>query len=292
LYSLQVSLAALWQSWGCAPDAVLGYGAGEYAAACVAGVFRVEDGLDLVTERVRLMQTLPARAMLSVTAPAHAVETVIRFFPEVCISAYAGPNTVISGPLPRLEALRQQFDAQELYCRMLPASNAFHSPAVEPILQRFEAYARGIEYGNPSVRLISGMSGKELARGETADALYWTSHARRPVRFGQAVQSLFEDADYGVALELGPHAELTWQAQMSVRPARPVVWASSLAKDRDALGQLLSSAAQLHASGVTLDLAGMQARLAPRCRLALPSYPFQHRQFWPGETVRPHAAAV
>ncbi|MPZ45880.1 MAG: hypothetical protein GEV05_21330 [Betaproteobacteria bacterium] len=112
------------------------------------------------------------------------------------------------------------------------------------------------------------------------------------MRFAQAIQSLFEDAEYGVALELGPQAELLWLAQMSVRQAHPVLWASSLAKGRDAMGQVLASAAQLHASRVTLDFASMQARQAPRCRLALPSYPFQHRQFWPGKADRPHAAAV
>jgi acyl transferase domain-containing protein len=162
----------------------------------------------------------------------------------------------------------------------------------QAILKRFEACARRIEYASPRVRMISSMTGKDLPRAETADALYWTSQARRPVRFEQAIQSLFEDVEYGVALELGPQAELLWAAEMSMRPAHPVLWASSLAKGRDAMGQVLASAAQVHASGVTLDFANVQARQAPLCRLALPGYPFQHRQFWPDNAIRPHVAAV
>ena len=50
LFALEYSLAELWLSWGVTPDAVLGHGLGEYIAACVAGIFSLEDGLRLVSE--------------------------------------------------------------------------------------------------------------------------------------------------------------------------------------------------------------------------------------------------
>jgi len=67
--------AALWQSWGVTPAAVLGHSVGEFIAATVAGLCSFEDGLRLVLERARLMQSLPeGGGMLAVAAD----ETIAR----------------------------------------------------------------------------------------------------------------------------------------------------------------------------------------------------------------------
>jgi len=205
LYSLQVSLAALWRSWGVLPDALMGHSAGEYAAACVAGVFSIEEGLRLVMERARLLETLPAGgAMMSVTAPADAVDAALEGDDSVSVSAYNGLNTVISGPVERLDALIERFEKEERYCTKLPATNAAHCMYVEPILEDFEAFARGIEYSVPSTPLVSGLFGAVIEQGSIPDATYWRNQTRKPVRFAQGIQALFETTGCDVVLELGP----------------------------------------------------------------------------------------
>lgn len=59
LFAVEFALAQLWKSWGVEPAASLGCGAGQFAAACVAGVFNLEEALGLVVARARLFQASP-----------------------------------------------------------------------------------------------------------------------------------------------------------------------------------------------------------------------------------------
>lgn len=279
LYALQVSLAALWRDWGVVPDALIGHSAGEYAAACTAGVFEVEEGLRLIIERARLMQRLPAGGgMLTVTAPVEVVEAALADDDSACVSAYHGMNTVISGPEDRLSDLMAQFEKQERYCTRLPATNAFHSKLVDPILDDFEAIARGMEYRTPTGKLVSGMTGSVV---DCLDAAYWRDQMRKPVRFDSAVRTLFESTGCDVVVEIGPQAELMWLAQMCWRPEHDVFWTSSLEKGKNASEQMLTAAGQLYTKGVRINFAGMEGEsLKHRNKIALPTYPFQRQRYW------------
>lgn len=74
LFAVEYALTQLWRSWGIEPAAVIGHSVGEYVAACVAGVFTLEEGLKLIAERGRLMQALPpGGAMAAVFASADEV---------------------------------------------------------------------------------------------------------------------------------------------------------------------------------------------------------------------------
>ncbi len=104
LFAVEMGLARLWQSWGFDPDVVLGHSVGQYSAACVAGVFSLEDGVLLMAERGRLFGSLPAGGrMVAVFAAAERVESLTDEFPSLSVAAYNGANTVLSGPAQDLE---------------------------------------------------------------------------------------------------------------------------------------------------------------------------------------------
>ena len=140
LFAIEMGLARLWQSWGIEPDVVLGHSVGQYAAACVAGVFSLEDGARLMAERGRLFGSLPAGGrMVAVFADPKQVEQVAGEFPQVSVGAYNGPNTVLSGPGEDLEQVVAKFSEDGVRCTWLETSHAFHSELLEPVLGEFES---------------------------------------------------------------------------------------------------------------------------------------------------------
>ena len=149
LFALEYALAQLWQSWGIQPDLLLGHSVGEVVAACVAGVFSLEDAVRLVAARGRLMGRLPRDgAMVAVMAGEGLVQAALAVHGgAVAIAAINGPHsTVISGEREAVAAVAAGLAAQGVKSRELAVSHAFHSPLMEPILDDFRQVAQGIGY--------------------------------------------------------------------------------------------------------------------------------------------------
>ena len=166
LFAIEMGLARLWQSWGIEPDVVLGHSVGQYAAACVAGVFSLEDGARLMAERGRLFGSLPAGGrMVAVFADPKRVEQVAGEFPKVSVGAYNGPNTVLSGPGEDLDQVVAKFSEDGVRCTWLETSHAFHSELLEPVLDEFESFASQFEFAVPTLPLVCNRTGAILTRG-------------------------------------------------------------------------------------------------------------------------------
>ena len=279
LFALEYALSELWRSWGVQPTFVLGHSVGEYVAACVAGVFSVEDGLALIAERARLMQAQPAGGrMAAVMAPVETVREAVKPMENrVAIAALNGPRqTVISGAGDEVEALLGQFTAAGIKSRELVVSHAFHSPLMEPMLDAFEEAAAKVKFEPPRLRLISNLTGKPAAAGEISKPAYWRQHIRQPVQFTASMQAL-ADAGCSVFLEIGPNPVLLGLGRACVEPEGSV-WQASLRSGRDDWSQLLSGVGELYVHGVEVDWAGFD-RDYPRRKVSLPTYPFQRERY-------------
>lgn len=278
LFALEYALFRLWESWGIKPDAVMGHSVGEYAAACVAGIFSLEDGLKLIAERARLMQTLPEGGeMVAVIASEALVTSVIQPYSQVAIAAINGPkNIVISGDRQAIEIITKTLRAQGITTKKLQVSHAFHSPLMEPMLGEFEQVAKSITYSSPKISLISNLSGQPIT-DEMATPEYWCHHVRQPVRFADSMESLYQRG-YKVFVEIGPKPILMGMGRHCL-PEAEGVWLPSLRPGREDWQQLLDSLAALYVSGATVDWNSFDRDYARR-QVVIPNYPFQRQRYW------------
>ena len=280
LFAVEYALTQLWRSWGVSPDIVIGHSVGEVVAACVAGVLELEDALRLIAARGRLMQSLPAGGgMAAINATeSDVVEAIAPYALRVSIAAVNGPaQTVISGSVEDVTAMCERFVAKGTRCRQLPVSHAFHSPLVEPILERFEREVAGLLLSKPRLRLVSNLTGRVAEGEEIVKPLYWRKHVREAVRFGDGLETLGRLRP-DCLIEIGPQPTLLAFAGAVYGDDGPRRIAS-LRKNTADWDHILDALGSVYLAGASIDWRAVGNDGARRF-VNLPTYPFQRERCW------------
>lgn len=288
LFSVEWALAKLWESWGVCPDAMAGHSLGEYVAATLAGVMRVEDALRLVVERGRLMQGVPRGTMLSVPLGEEELPTVL--LPELDVAALNGPHSsVVSGSMEAVAELELRLRELGIEGKRLQTSHAFHSAMMDPILSQFRRSIEQVELKVPRLRYLSNVSGTWIRAEEAIDPEYWVRHLRQTVRFGDNIKELLAD-DAVLLLEVGPGNTLGTLAR---RQAKNVAVLSSLPAPHGTSSDcetLAKTVAQLWVHGVKIEWAKYNAQ--NNRRISLPTYPFERQRYWVNAPSEPEAVSA
>lgn len=292
LFIIEYALAQLWQSWGVKPQAMIGHSIGEFVAACIAGVFTLEDALMLVANRGRLMWELPEGAMLSVRLPAKEVEP--RLSAELAIAAINGPSLcVVSGPTEAIAALQKQLESQEVVCRHLHTSHAFHSPMMDSIIAPFAEVVGKVKLSPPQIPFVSTVTADWITAQQATDPMYWATHLRQTVRFAEGVQTLWQHPER-ILLEVGPRITTTTLARQQAKDIKQQIAIASLgdnAQNEAEWTALLKAVGQLWLAGVSIDWSNFYQR-ETRQRISLPTYPFERQRFWIDSPPHPNRAAT
>ncbi|NCS14069.1 MAG: SDR family NAD(P)-dependent oxidoreductase [Microcystis aeruginosa G13-12] len=276
IFSLEYALAKLWQSWGIQPSALLGHSIGEYVAACWAGVFSLEDALKLVTQRGKLMGKLPHNGSMSaIYADYETVANALTSYEnQVNIASANGSITVISGFKEIVEQLEKNFIDQGHKTKRLAVSHAFHSPLMQPILDDFSQVLKTISFHEPSLTIISNLTGKAVG-SEITTPDYWVDHLRSTVQFSQGFQSLI-DQGYRCFLEVGSKPVLLSMARL-ISANQDLLWLPSIVPGQDEQEQMYRSLATLFVNGYSVDWTTV---FKQGKRIILPTYPFQRERYW------------
>ncbi|MCF6439120.1 type I polyketide synthase [Pseudoalteromonas luteoviolacea] len=280
LFAIEYALAKLWQSWGVHPDAVMGHSVGEYVAACLAGVFSLEDGLKLISARGRLMHSLCQSGEMRVLPvdEAKAQTLVAPFAERLSIAAVNGPeNIVISGDTESMARLVTTLEAQGIQSKALSVSHAFHSAMMAPMLAEFASVAASIQFAKPSIPVCSNVTG-EMINVDIASADYWVQHVCAPVRFAAGIDTL-QSQGIEAFIEIGPKPVLLAMAKQCLANEHTHIFLPSLRAGQDDELQLLESLGQWHCHGGLVDWQAFDAGYGRR-QVLLPTYAFQRQRYW------------
>ncbi len=280
LFTIEYALAKLWMSWGVHPVASVGHSIGEYVAACIAGVFSLEDALSLVATRGRLMQELPGGCMLVV--PLSEKEIQLFLGERLSLAVINGPSLcVVSGEREAIGDFEKQLSEKNVDHRRLHTSHAFHSKMMEPILDAFTEEVKKVRLHPPRIRFASNVTGTWITPDQAMDPSYWARHLRQTVRFCDCVEELLKEPNR-VFLEVGPgytFSMLVWQHPN--RTEEHVVLSSTRhPKEKESdLAFILNTLGRLWLAGIQVSWPGFYSD-ERRHRIPLPTYPFERERFW------------
>ena len=277
LFCLEYAVAKLWQSFGVQPAILVGHSLGEYVAACLAGVFSLEDAIAIVAKRAALMQALPKNGSMAAVSLSYEdlVKHLQTYQADVAVAAINGKERcVISGNKDSIALILKSLEQQDIAYSMLSVSHAFHSPLMEPMLASFKEYLNTITLNPPRIPIISNLTG-ELAKQDLCTTEYWLKHIREPVQFAKAAE-LLKIKKIDCCIEVGPSPILCALARETLSAS---VLLPSLKQHQADNWQLLQAMGKLHARHQMIDWQQTYPR-STLSHLSLPNYPFQRDRYW------------
>jgi acyl transferase domain-containing protein len=279
VFIVEYALAHLWMHWGVAPAAVVGHSLGAFAAACVAGILSFAEAIELVVERGRMLQSLPAGAMLAIPLPDRDVADLLG--DDLSVAAINGPaQSVVSGPAASIEALQARLAGRGVDARRLNIATGAHSSLVDPIAGAFRRRVAETALHEPTIAFLSDTTGTWCTPGEVTDPTYWAAHMRKTVRFSDALATLLAEPDRAL-LEVGPGRTLATLARQHPGLGEGHVVVQTLPHPSDAaseLNSLLGAAGHLWLAGIPISWAHLHDGQR-RGRVRLPTYPFQRQRY-------------
>ncbi len=280
LFTIEYALARVWLEWGITPQAMIGHSIGEYVAACLAGVFSLNDALMVVATRGRLMQKLPSGSMLAVPCSEQTLTPLLG--QTLALAATNSPAmSVVSGPHAAIQALEQQLASQGIEGRRLHTSHAFHSMMMEPMLRAFAEQLRRVRLNPPQIPFVSNVTGTWITNQEASDPEYWVNHVRQTVRFAEGIATLTAKTT-PILLEVGPGRTLSSLVRQQLAPDSGVVGVTSLRHPQEQADDqrfLLQSLGKLWIHGAAINRSRFNDG-ANRRRVSLPGYAFDHQRYW------------
>lgn len=280
IFTVEYALAQLWIAWGIQPQAMIGHSIGEYVAACLAGVFTMENGLRLIAQRSKMIGRISSGAMLAIFLSEDEARSLLN--ESLSLAAINAPTScVISGTVEAVNELQHQLTKKGIVSQRVQTHHAVHSKMMMPLAESFTELVRQIPLHPPQIPYLSNVTGTWITAAAATDPEYWARHMCQTVHFADGVALLLKRPEQ-ILLEVGPGLTLSsFITQHPDKAAEHVVLTSLRHDDNpqpDA-AYLLTTLGRLWLAGVSIDWSGFYKH-EPRLRIPLPTYPFERQRYW------------
>jgi iturin family lipopeptide synthetase A len=277
LFIVEYSLSRLLMSWGIQPDIMLGHSIGEYVAACLSGVFTLEDALKLVVMRGELMQQMETGGMLSILISEELLAPYLEKYTGISLAAVnSASSCVVSGPSGVIGEFQDLLEGAGFSCKGLTTSHAFHSQMMDGMLADFGLAVAAVKISPQQLPFISNVTGKRATDEELCQPGYWTSQLRNTVRFSDGISSIMT-GEQVLFIEVGPGKALgSFVGGNTLKRSghKIINLLGSAQAESDALSPVLLGLGKLWQYGAAADWKGFYADEV-RHRISLPGYSFE-----------------
>lgn len=283
VFIFEYALTKLLINWGITPRAMIGYSLGEYTAACISGVFSLEDALKVVFIRGKLMLEAPAGAMLSV--PLTEPELTPLLDKEISLAIINGPSCIVAGSEDAIDAFENRMKQERLVCMRVNMGHAAHSSLMNNIKEEYQNHLEKVTLNKPQIPYISNVSGTWISIEEATDPAYWSTHLCSTVRFSQGINELLEQEN-ALFLEIGPGRSLGNILRQHPHKKEEHRVINMIKHPQQQVSDdyfLLTKLGQMWLYGLSIDWPVFyRYRKEKPLRMPLPKYPFERHRYWIG----------
>jgi amino acid adenylation domain-containing protein len=286
VFAFEYALAKLLICWGIKPWAMIGYSFGEYIAACISGVFSLEDALKLVITRGRLTQQTPAGAMISVPLPEEELKPLLN--KDLSLAIVNGPTCIVSGASEAVAAFEKEMKKKRIISVPLNMSQAIHSRLMESIRQEFQQNISRFRLNPPQIPYISNVTARWITGEEAVNPRYWGDHLCTTVRFSHGLKELLKQ-DNAIFIEIGAGRILGMMVRThpDKKPGHMVL--NTVKHQQEKIADdyfLLEKVGQLWLHGQRIDWKAFYGK-EKRYRVSMPGYPFEGKRYWLDPNINP-----
>lgn len=280
-YIMQIGIAAVLNSHGVYPQAIIGHSVGEIAATVVAGALTPEEGAVLIARRsVLYRQVMGQGGMILVSKPYAEMAEELANDKSLVVAIDSSPSScVLAGPTSAIAQKAAELKERSIQSFTVRTDIAFHSPElnplVAPLMKALDGSLKPKEATNAKLYSTSLLDprGQDLR-----DATYWVNNMVNPVHLTSAVQAALSDS-YRNFLEVSSHPLVSHSINETIMAAgiEDFSMIPTLTRKKPSEKSILHAISQLHSRGAAVDF---KSTFSGSWAVGVPNTRWLHKPTW------------
>lgn len=282
IFIVEYALAKYWMFLGVKPNKLVGYGVGEYVAACFAGVFSIADAAKLIALSFEIQQSNNDRVLSLSIVPDH-LEEILKDLPFRTIANNAPQNCYIAVDIGSIKRLEKRLIEKNITYERLNRCN----PVTVPIkLQsQLQKLVESISFNQANIPVIPSSYIEDLSTN-IAEPNYWINRLSAPICYSSVISSLLSQK-CNIFIEIGFSDQLCrWAQQVNNFNSKEklLVVPGIISKTKQELNKELAiNLAKIWIEGVAIDWKAWNMSssksLTGQQKIPLPTYPFTRQPY-------------